>query len=159
MYIGPFTPVLGVEGEGGFLDLSGAAAQPFPALPGGGGGGPTTVVDSGKIGSGYGVVAGRAGLAFDRLLLYGKIGVAFFDASATVVDSSNPGFMATGSKSVSTLAFGGGVEYAMFDHWTGKAEYLAFDATSFNACSGASCWKQETGMVHTFKLGLNYKFW
>jgi outer membrane immunogenic protein len=160
-YIGPFTPVLGIEGEGGSLGLSVAPfAQPFPTGPGGvGGGGPTTVADAAKIGDGYGVVAGRVGLAFDRLLVYGKVGVAFYDASATITDASNPGLAATGSKSASTLAFGGGVEYAIFDHWTGKAEYLGFDGTSFNACSGTFCWKQDTGVVHTFKLGLSYKFW
>jgi outer membrane immunogenic protein len=155
--IGPFNLVLGIEGEGGSLGLSVAPfAQPFPA---GAGGGATNVSDAGKIGDGYGVVAGRVGLAFDRLLLYGKVGVAFYDASATITDASNPGFAATGSKSASTLAFGGGVEYAIFDHWTGKAEYLGFDGTTFNACSGTFCWKQDTGVVHTFKIGLNYKFW
>jgi outer membrane immunogenic protein len=155
-FIGPFTPVLGIEGEGGSIDLSVAPfAQPFPAAVGGG---PTTVADAAKIGSGYGVVAGRVGLAFDRLLLYGKVGMALYDASATITDSFS-GLVATGSKSVSTLAFGGGVEYAIFDHWTGKAEYLGFDGTSFNACGGTFCWKQDTGVVHTFKLGLNYKFW
>lgn len=160
-YIGPVTPVLGVEGEGGFMGLSVAPfAQPFPAGPGGvGGGGPTTVADAAKIGSGYGVVAGRIGFAFDRLLVYGKVGVALYDAGATITDSSNPGFVATGSKSVSTLAYGVGAEYAIFDHWTGKAEYLIFDRTSFDACGGTFCWKQDTGVVQSFKLGLSYKFW
>jgi outer membrane immunogenic protein len=156
-FIGPFNPVLGIEGEGGFMGLSVAPfAQPFPVAVGGG---PTTVSDAAKIGNGYGVVAGRVGLAFDRLLVYGKVGVAFYDASATITDASNAGFVATGSKSASTLAFGFGAEYAIFDHWTGKAEYLGFDGTTFNACSGTFCWKQDTGLVHTFKLGLNYKFW
>jgi outer membrane immunogenic protein len=156
MYVGPLQPVLGIEGEGGFMGLSVAPfAQPFPVAVGGG---PTTVSDAAKIGNGYGVVASRIGLAFDRLLVYGKVGVAFYDATATITDTSNPGFFATGSKSVSTLAFGAGAEYAMWDHWTGKAEYLAFDGTSFNACN-AFCWKQNTGLVSTFKLGLNYKFW
>jgi outer membrane immunogenic protein len=154
--VGPFNPVLGIEGEGGSLGLSVAPfAQPFPVAAGGGA---TTVSDAAKIGDGYGVVAGRVGLAFDRLLMYGKVGVAFYDASATITDASHPGFAATGSKSASALAFGGGVEYAIFDHWTGKAEYLGFDGTSFNACS-TFCWKQDTGVVHTFKLGLSYKFW
>jgi outer membrane immunogenic protein len=155
--IGPFNPVLGIEGEGASLGLSVAPfAQPFPVAVGGGA---TNVFDAAKIGNGYGVVAGRVGLAFDRLLLYGKLGVAFYDASATITDASNPGFAATGSKSASTLAFGVGAEYAIFDHWTGKAEYLGFDGTTFNACSGTFCWKQDTGLVHTFKVGVNYKFW
>ena len=152
MYIGPFTPVLGIEGEGGSMSLSAASAQPFPVPIGG----PTAVVDSAKIGGGYGVVAGRVGLAFDRLLLYGKVGVAFFDTSATITNAG--AVVATGSKSETALAFGGGAEYAIFDHWTGKAEYLGLDSTNFNVCS-TFCWKQDTGLIHTFKLGLSYKFW
>ncbi len=144
--------VLGIEGEGGYLNVAGVAPQSFL------GGGFSTVAYSAKVGSGYGLIAGRAGVAFDRLLIYGKIGVAFYDSSATV---AAPGFVgATGSKSQSPLALGLGGEYAIYDHWTGKAEYVHFDrGSSFNVTGGGFSWKQDPSSVHTFKLGLNYKFW
>jgi outer membrane immunogenic protein len=153
--------VLGIEGEGGYLNVEGSASPPLlPSVAGVGNGGFSTVGDTAKIGSGYGLIAGRAGVAFDRLLVYGKVGVAFYDTTATIKDAAVPGFVATGSKSQTPLAAGGGVEYAMWDHWTGKAEYVFFDhGSSFNACGGGFCWKQEPSTVHTFKLGLNYKFW
>jgi outer membrane immunogenic protein len=152
--------VLGIEGEGGFLNVEGSAPQPFPALQPGFG----SVSDTAKVGTGYGLIAGRVGVAFDRLLLYTKLGVAFYDTTATITDANNPGFVATGSKSQTPFAVGGGVEYAMWDHWIGKAEYVLFDhGSSFNACgvsAGQSfCWKQDPSTVHTFKLGLSYKFW
>ena len=120
--------------------------------------------DTAKVGTGYGLIAGRLGVAFDRLLLYTKLGVAFYDTTATITDAATPGFVATGSKSQTPFAVGGGAEYAIFDHWTGKAEYVFFDrGCSFNACGvtgGQSfCWKQDPSSVHTFKIGLNYKFW
>ncbi len=144
--------VLGLEGEGGFLKVEGASTQPL-----------STVGDITKTGTGYGLIAGRVGAAFDRLLIYSKVGVAFYDTAATIVDPSTPGFVATASKSQAPLALGVGGEYAIYDHWSGKAEYVFFDhGSSFNACgvsAGQSfCWKQDPSTVHTFKIGLNYKF-
>jgi outer membrane immunogenic protein len=142
--------VLGIEGEGGYLNIEGASTQPFVG----------TVTDAAKVGVGYGLIAGRAGVAFDRLLIYGKIGVAFYDTKATITDGNNPGFVATGSKSQTPLAVGFGGEYAIYDHWSGKAEYMFFDrGSSFNACGQGFCWKQDPSTVHTFKVGVNYKFW
>jgi outer membrane immunogenic protein len=143
--------VLGIEGEGGYLNVEGSSAQP-PAF--------ASVAETAKIGSGYGLVAGRVGVAFDRLLIYSKIGVAFYDTTATITDAATPGFVATGSKFQTPLALGVGGEYAIYDHWSGKAEYVFFDrGSSFNACGGGFCWKQDPSTVQTFKIGLNYKFW
>jgi outer membrane immunogenic protein len=153
--------VLGIEGEGGFLKVEGGAPQPLIIVPPGGGFG--SVSDAAKVGAGYGLIAGRVGVGFDRLLLYTKLGVALYDTAATVTDANTPGFVATGSKSQTPFAVGGGIEYAMWDHWTGKAEYVLFDrGNSFNACgvlTGSTfCWKQDPSTVHTFKIGVNYKF-
>jgi outer membrane immunogenic protein len=145
--------VLGIEGEGGYLNVEGSAPQPLT------GGGFGTVSDTAKIGTGYGLIAGRVGVAFDRLLLYTKLGVAFFDSTATITDVATPGFVATGSKSQSPFTVGGGVEYAMWDHWTGKFEYMFVEkGSSFNACGGGFCWRQDPSTTHLIKIGLNYKF-
>ena len=145
--------VVGVEGEGGFLHVEGSGPQPLI------GGGLGTVSDTAKIGNGYGLVAGRVGAAFDRLLLYTKLGVAFFDSAATVTDTSTPGFVATGSKFQSPFTVGGGGEYAIYDHWTGKFEYMFVDrGSAFNACGGSFCFKQDPSTTHIVKIGLNYKF-
>jgi opacity protein-like surface antigen len=146
--------VLGVEAEGGYLNVAGVAPQSFV------GGGFSSVNYSAKFGTGYGLIAGRAGVAFERLLIYGKLGVAFYDSAATITDSNAPAFAATGSKSQSPLAVGFGGEYAIYDHWSGKAEYVFFDrGSSFTASGGGFSWKQDPSSVHTFKIGLNYKFW
>jgi outer membrane immunogenic protein len=150
--------VLGVEGEGGYLDIDGGAQQPLLVVPPGGGF--SSVNSSAKFGTGYGLIAGRAGVAFDRLLIYGKVGVAFYDSAATVTDANAPGVVATGSKFQNPLAVGVGGEYAIYDHWSGKAEYVYFDrGSAFNVSSGGYSWKQDPSSIHTFKIGLNYKFW
>jgi outer membrane immunogenic protein len=153
--------VLGLEGEGGYFQLSGSALQPTSF----------DVIGSSRIGSGYGLIGGRVGWAFfERLLFYGKVGVAFYNTTASVTDSTaSPGhpntIAVTGSKSQSPLAVGAGLEYAMSDHWTGKAEYMFLDSTSsYNTCGTDSifgqtfCWTQAPSPVHLVKFGVNYKF-
>jgi outer membrane immunogenic protein len=153
--------VLGIEGEGGYLNVEGGASPTLVGAGSNGIAGFSTLSDVAKVGTGYGLIAGRVGFAWDRLLVYSKVGVAFYNSSATITDSIQPGFVATGSKSQSPFAVGLGAEYAIYDHWTGKAEYVWFDrGSSFNACGpGGACFKQDPSAIQTFKLGLNYKFW
>jgi outer membrane immunogenic protein len=155
--------VLGLEGEAGYLQLSGSALEPNSGAPGF-----SNVVGSSKMGNGYGLIAGRVGWAFyERILLYGKVGVAFYDSTATVSQTGPfvDNITATASKSQSPLAVGAGVEYAMTDHWTGKAEYMFLDSnSSYTTCGVDSfvaqtfCWKQDPSPIHLVKFGLNYKF-
>lgn len=148
--------VVGVEGEGGYLNLSGSTVQPNTA----------DVIGASKIGSGYGVVAGRVGYAFfERVLLYGKVGVALYKETGSVTNAIGDTISAAGSKSQAPLAYGGGVEYGFSEHWTGKFEYVFFDkGSSFNACGVDAvlgqnfCWRQDPSTVHTVKIGMNYKF-
>ncbi|MEZ5890892.1 MAG: hypothetical protein R3D52_12075 [Xanthobacteraceae bacterium] len=65
--------VVGIEGEVGYVDLSGSAYDPrFPL-------GPNVLAASASIGNTYGMITGRLGYAVDRVLFYVKGGVAFVD--------------------------------------------------------------------------------
>jgi outer membrane immunogenic protein len=153
--------VVGIEGEGGYMSLSASALEPNSI----------DVIGSSKMGDTYGLIAGRLGWVFyERILLYAKAGVAFYDTTATV-SALTPGpavpdtITATGSKSQTPFALGVGVEYAMWDHWTGKAEYMWLDSKSgYNACGTDSlagttfCWAQSPSPVNLIKIGMNYKF-
>jgi outer membrane immunogenic protein len=69
-------------------------------------------------------VTGRAGVAFDRLLIYFKGGVAFdYDRDTVTVPAGNT---AIGSLYRVAWTVGGGMEYAVTDHWTGRLEYDYF---------------------------------
>jgi outer membrane immunogenic protein len=147
--------VVGLEGEGGWLHISGRGTQ-FAGTSTG------YMYDTVSTSSGYALMAGRVGWAFlERILVYGKVGVAFYDTNSTIAGTNSAGtaVLATGSKSQDPLAVGGGVEYAFDQHWSGKAEYLFFEkGSSYLACSGASCWREDPSSEYTFKIGLNYKF-
>lgn len=159
--------VLGVEGELGYLRLTGSVVDPNSVIYG------SDSSSSTKIGDWYGVVAGRAGYAVDRILFFGKAGVAFTNNKSTFSDTCTTGacgggrLTADGSANNVAFAAGGGVEYAIYANWTVKAEYLwlGFNRT-YSVCgpgaAGAAgstfCANYSTGGVHTGKLGLNYKF-
>jgi len=161
--------VMGLEGEAGYLSLSGSAFDPaFPL-------GHNIVFASAKIGNGYGMVTGRLGYAADRVLLYVKGGAAFLDESVTVAHSAFPnlGIPAatfSASNNGAHFAIGAGIEWAFAGNWTVKAEYMAIGLENVNSpCgfvtggpvipAGNYCWGHSgLDAVSTFKVGVNYLF-
>jgi outer membrane immunogenic protein len=77
-------------------------------------------------------VTGRVGWAFDRLLIYGKGGAAFAYDRDTVTLATDGG-QAIGSTYRAGWTIGGGLEYAVTDHWIARFEYdyLKFAAVGF----------------------------
>jgi outer membrane immunogenic protein len=66
-------------------------------------------------------ITARLGMAFDRLLIYGKGGAAFdYDRDTVMIPNSAT---ANGSAYRAGWTLGGGLEYALTDHWTGRLEY------------------------------------
>jgi outer membrane immunogenic protein len=66
-------------------------------------------------------ITARLGVAFDRLLIYSKGGAAFDYDRDTVTLPNNTA--ANGSTYRAGWTLGGGLEYALTDHWTGRLEY------------------------------------
>jgi outer membrane immunogenic protein len=102
-------------------------------------------------------VTGRVGAAFDRLLVYGKGGVAFANDESSVNMLSG----ATASTSLTRTGWtaGAGLEYALAQNWTAKIEYdyLGFgsetlDLSTLPTNPSASLNVQEV------KAGINFKF-
>jgi outer membrane immunogenic protein len=101
-------------------------------------------------------VTGRAGLAFDRWLVYGKGGVAFAgDRYST--NRYTPGTTEVTDTRIGWTA-GAGVEYAFAPAWSAKLEYNYMDfgtkAVSFAPGTSTDIDQQ----VHAVKFGINYKF-
>ena len=117
----------------------------------------------------FATLRARGGLALDRTLLYATAGVAFahiqnatqfatFDAAASE------------DKWKTGLAVGAGVEFALSQNWTLKAEYLLMqfqnsDAPlqstvgSFGTCGEVvNCRMNYSESIQTARVGLNYKF-
>jgi outer membrane immunogenic protein len=105
-----------------------------------------------------GTIRARAGVAVDRALIYLTAGFAEIDVKNSAwADGS--GY--SGTSWVPALAVGGGVEYALDNHWSIKAEglYLAA-ATQKNSVTVGSCRCSfgSTPSQAVLKFGVNYKF-
>jgi outer membrane immunogenic protein len=105
-------------------------------------------------------VTGRLGLAFDRVLVFGKGGGAFAYDRDTVAPST--GGAGTGSTTRTGWTVGGGVEYAITEHWIGRVEYdylkfaskgLTFAGPSVNTIGAA------VGLnINEVRGAISYKF-
>jgi outer membrane immunogenic protein len=117
-------------------------------------------------------IAFRVGAAFDRLLVYGKGGVAWggFDFSSTekFSDGTSEGFH--GSATLPGALIGIGMEYALpgYQNWTAKIEYnyIAFAQTNvsltqtFDGVPTGYVLNESYGATkQLIKFGINYKFW
>jgi outer membrane immunogenic protein len=107
-----------------------------------------------------GTVRGRIGLAFDRLLVYGTGGAAFANIDNAFRDL-DADFGASPSSRVTGWVAGGGVEYAITDHWTARAEYLHADFGERTArvnTGGADYAFAFKNTIDIGRAGINYKF-
>jgi len=101
-------------------------------------------------------LAGRVGYAFDRWLVYGKVGSAWAHASASISSSvimpgvGGIGVGGTINQTVSGLVLGVGTEYALWGNLSGKIEYNVMDFGDNNPFAD--------NKFQVFKAGLNYRF-
>jgi outer membrane immunogenic protein len=99
-------------------------------------------------------VRGRAGYAFDRVMPYVTGGLAAGDVKA-----STPGF-AGATQNNAGWTVGGGVELALTNNWTAKAEYLHVDLGNMNC--GFNCGVVANNNVSLksdlVRGGVNFRF-
>jgi outer membrane immunogenic protein len=103
-----------------------------------------------------GTTRARAGLAFDKALLYVTGGLAYGGVSI----GAAPGPIGvTTSRTRLGFALGTGVEYAFAPNWTAKLEYMYYNfGSSTYTTSVVAEFIRATPQVHTVKLGVNYLF-
>ncbi|MBH0238507.1 outer membrane protein [Methylobrevis albus] len=97
-----------------------------------------------------GTVSGRVGYAFDNYMVYGKAGVTVVDADAKF----------NGGKDSNTHVggvIGAGVEAALTENITARAEYNYTDTNAKTYVSGAQSQKLDLD-GHAVKVGVGYKF-
>jgi outer membrane immunogenic protein len=142
--------VLGIETDIAFTSVSFSSSSNFAAGQG---------TSSSKLTS-LGTVRARIGYAFDRTLLYATGGLAYGGLNNQVVLFNNPsGHTSSASGWKTGWTAGGGLEYAVTNNWTVRAEglYVDLDSTTGNT-SPSGC---RFGFKNTFvlgRLGVNYKF-
>jgi outer membrane immunogenic protein len=105
-------------------------------------------------------VTGRVGAAFDRLLVYGKGGLALAQDHSSLTDlggnSANTTFMRTG------WTVGAGLEYGITKNWSAKIEYdyLNFGSQTLNFSTPLqpAYSSSATLNVQEIKAGVNFRF-
>lgn len=105
----------------------------------------------------FGTVRGRIGYAFDGVMVYGTGGWAWGKNKVTL---TAPGILtASDTASLSGWTVGGGIEWAVFDSWTAKVEYLYLSYSNSDALSNWVVGGLQTDLdTHTIRFGLNYRF-
>ncbi len=122
----------------------------------------------------YGAATGRVGYAANRTLFYGKGGLAFatiknaggeFDGIGNEGDDGKWGFdgdeTGFGDETHLGWTIGAGVEHALTNQWSIKAEYMFadFGSETYGNIDGDMDEPFEfDNQLHTLKVGINYQF-
>ena len=105
----------------------------------------------------------RAGIAFDRTLIYATAGAAFLDTTFSSDDAPmGSGLSISDSKWITGWVAGGGIEHAFADSITGRLEYLylALPDTSYDLQNAAVAGRvdQHWDNAHLVRAALTYNF-
>jgi len=164
--------VFGAEGEGYWSGIKGTSARSNLSTNSEG----FRDVDTDKNKDDFSIAA-RAGIAFDRTLVYGKAGWVWgeFDFLSTNTNFNGPGitpniFTNSANGTLDGLLLGAGIEHAITNNWTVKLEYnfLKFgskelalrECTNFTtpACNPGTFTNTYRADKQLFKIGVNYLF-
>lgn len=149
--------VFGVEGDWDWADIDGTSSSTTSTI----GGCPGAVACSFETSSNWlSTIRGRVGYAFDRVMIYATGGGAAGDVKATFTNA-NTGVTGTTNSTEWGWTAGAGVEAALTDNITVKAEYLFVDLQDGN-CSSTLCPGFPAASVSfdasVVRAGLNFKF-
>jgi outer membrane immunogenic protein len=146
--------VFGIEIDASWADLSGNAncSSAVVAVP-------LTANCSAQIDA-TGTVAGRLGIAFDRLLVYGKGGAAWVNDKYQL---TSPFLNFNASETRWGWIVGAGAEYSFTDNWSAKIEYNYLDFSSrsvrFTDTTDQIVLNSNIRQsVQVVKTGINYRF-
>jgi outer membrane immunogenic protein len=105
-------------------------------------------------------VTGRVGAAFDRLLIYGKGGLAIAHDRSSLTDLA--GVTSTDTLTRTGWTAGAGVEYGLTKNWSAKIEYdyLGFGSQplNFSTPTLGSVTSNASMNIQEVKAGINYRF-
>ena len=107
-------------------------------------------------------VAVRAGLAFDRALLYGKAGIA--EGRFAFSEKENVGEFENGAATLTGVLLAVGLEYGFAPNWSAKLEYDHIEYpgrvvhVDRDVLDGGPFNSTEFASVNLIKAGINYRF-
>jgi outer membrane immunogenic protein len=104
----------------------------------------------------FGTVRGRIGYAWDRVMLYATGGLAYQNVELSVTVPGVGTFNGDNTEFGWTL--GGGLEWALWDRWTMKAEYLYIRTDDHTVTVPAFGTFGGDVENHVIRAGINYRF-
>jgi opacity protein-like surface antigen len=149
--------VWGIEGDAGFSNARGAAACPIQPLFF------SCEDDVGVLGS----LTARFGYTWGRALFYAKGGWAFGEVTAATsvnfVDpavASPPGAtnVARSTNWENGWTVGAGMEFALTDRWSAKAEYMHYEFPQYAFAVAQNATANATTAGDIVRIGVNYHF-
>jgi outer membrane immunogenic protein len=152
--------VIGVEGDGDWAGNNGGNNGVGVVVPRVG-----TIVATANRSGWDSTLAARFGVAFDRVLLYGKAGGAWVGANNITVANLTTGQAITfGGGTKTGWVVGAGLEWAFWQNWTGKIEYdyIGRSGQTFFFPPGTflagDTFNTGNRNVQLLKVGVNYLF-
>jgi outer membrane immunogenic protein len=133
--------VLGIEGDLGYMDLSGAGIIPSSS--------PTSHQDITLRHGMYGDITARLGYAMGHTLFYAKGGFAFYDGEAMQA-TTKPGYAPSGTDTFTGWTVGGGAEMFISRDFSIKIEYQHFDFGTQSAYQTATVADPPTPVGYKF---------
>ena len=143
--------VLGVEGDVDWTSLSATGGGVF--VPGVG------TLQASVNTNWVSTLAGRFGVAFDRVLVYGKAGGGWTGNTATITNLTTAASVSP-SNTNSAWLVGAGVEWAFWANWSTRIEYDYLGLRSWTFASAVFPANTFTvnRNIQMVKMGVNYKF-
>jgi outer membrane immunogenic protein len=111
-------------------------------------------------------LTGRLGVAWDRVLLYGKGGAAWVGNNSFTVTDVTTGASLTGATNNSSTGWtaGAGLEWAFANNWTARVEYdyIGLGSRTFGPVTGpvlvGDTFTTSNANIQMVTVGLNYLF-
>jgi outer membrane immunogenic protein len=153
--------VFGVEGDAGWTNATGSRSCPSLGVGAG------TFFNCEYSTDWLATAALRVGYAYERALFYAKAGGAWSENEYDIFFNPTGDLIFTTSDTRSGLMAGGGVEFALTQNWSAKAEYNFIDFGNDQVLRGSvppllppgiTVDSDSNNQMHAVKVGVNYRF-
>jgi len=107
----------------------------------------------------FGSARMRLGYTFDRLLLFGTLGVGVADITNNIQKGVNAGEQIVWEDQIRAgVTTGAGVEYAFSNDWAGRAEYVYTNYGSVNLRNTDGNPANFKNELHVLRVGVSHRF-
>lgn len=104
------------------------------------------------------MLRGRAGYAFDKVLLFGTVGIAKPSIQHVWTEAGDPPDSWDFKNSKTRMVYGAGAEYRFTENWSAQGEYLMFSNATKTSRNDNGYRMKVKDKLNMFLVGVNYRF-